>query len=375
MEPGPDVVVVGAGVVGMATALFLSRAGAVVTVLERESIACGASGAAAGILSAFSAAERPPAYETLVRAGIRLHHALAPELQDATGVDVRFAPLTMLYPAFDEPEAHGLRARSTTSAGETGLSTHWLEGSAAREAEPLLSPRALGALAVPGQARVDAYRLTLALAQAAEQRGVTVRYATVAGLITDAGRIGGVTLASGVVRAGRVVLAGGPWTGLMAPWAGVPLPVTPLRGQLLRLQGGGPALRTCIMHGKGYLVEKGDGLTVAGTTEEPVGFRPRPTRGGRDAVMSAALKLAPSLRDAAIVEHTACLRPLSADGMPLLGPVPGIEGLFVAAGHGRQGILLGPISGRVVAELVQGTPPSLPLDPFAPGRFRAAVAR
>ncbi|HEY8740816.1 MAG TPA: FAD-dependent oxidoreductase, partial [Candidatus Dormibacteraeota bacterium] len=155
-----------------------------------------------------------------------------------------------------------------------------------------------------------------------------------------------------------------------APWVGQPLPVTPLRGQILRLQAGEPPLRTCIMYGKNYLLDKGDGLTVVGTTEEAVGFRPRPTRGGRAAVLAAVLKLAPSLGEAAVVQHTACLRPLSADGMPLIGTVPGIDGLVVAAGHGRQGILLGPITGQLTAALALGMPPLLSLTDFAPGRFR-----
>jgi glycine oxidase len=370
VERQADVIVIGAGIVGMATALFLSRAGAAVTVLERDAIACGASGAAAGILSTFSPVARPPAYEALAQEGLRLHRVLASELRNATGADVRFAPLTILYPAFTASEARELRLQALPATAAAGSIVRWLEAEEAHAAEPRLSRRALGALAVTEQARVDAYRLTVALAQAAEQRGVTIRYAEVTGLTTEQRRVTGVRLGGSVVRARQVVLAGGPWTGLMAPWVGQPLPVTPLRGQILRLQAGEPPLRTCIMYGKNYLLDKGDGLTVVGTTEEAVGFRPRPTRGGRAAVLAAVLKLAPSLGEAAVVQHTACLRPLSADGMPLIGTVPGIDGLVVAAGHGRQGILLGPITGQLAAALALGMPPLLSLTDFAPGRFR-----
>jgi glycine oxidase len=246
-----------------------------------------------------------------------------------------------------------------------------VSGGEARALEQRLSPRARGALVVPDQLRVDAYLLTLALARAAERHGATIRYAEVTGLVRDGERVRGVRLRNGLMHADRVVLAGGPWTGRMAAWTGRSLPITPLRGQLLRLKAGGPAMRTCLMYGKGYLVDKGDGLVLAGTTEERAGFRVRPTRTGRASVITEVLRLAPSLRDAAVVEQTACLRPLSADLLPLLGPVPGSAGLFVAAGHGRQGILLGPISGRLTAELVLGKPPSLAIEAFDPARFRA----
>jgi len=354
----------------MATALYLSRAGAAVTVLERDAIASGASGAAAGILSTFSPRARPPAYEALAQAGLRLHRVLAAELRDASGADVRFAPLTILYPAFTASEARELQSQAVSGTDAAGSHVRWLEAAEAQACEPRLSPRALGALAVSDQARVDAYTLTVALAQAAEQQGVTIRYAEVTGLLTDQRRVTGVRLAGSVVHAERVVLAGGPWTGAMAAWVGQPLPVTPLRGQIVRLRVPDPPLQTCIMYGKDYLLDKGDGLTAVGTTEEAVGFRPRPTRGGRAAILAAVLKLAPSLREAVVVQQTACLRPLSADGMPLIGVVPGIEGLIIAAGHGRQGILLGPITGQLTAALVLDMPPALPLTEFAPGRFR-----
>jgi glycine/D-amino acid oxidase-like deaminating enzyme len=114
---------------------------------------------------------------------------------------------------------------------------------------------------------------------------------------------------------------------------------------------------------------KGDGLLIAGTTEERVGFRARPTRAGRAHIIAAALRLAPGLSEAVIVNHTACLRPLSSDTLPILGPVPGWEGLFLATGHGRRGILLGPISGQAVARLALGQQPPVPLEAFALSRL------
>lgn len=365
MERRPDVIVVGAGIVGTSTALFLAEAGASVLVLERESIGCGASGGSAGMVSPFAEVEGPPALETLAWEGLRLHETLAQRLLAETGIDVQLCALPVLRPAFDEAEAEELRTRTG------GPGVRWLDGGEARALEPRLSPLALGALYAPDELQVDSYRLTLALAQAAERRGVTIRYAEVLGLLREGPRVAGVRLRRGPIRADRVVLAAGPWTGPMQRWLGWPIPVVPLRGQIVRLQVPEPPLRCCLLRGGNYVLRKGDGATIAGTTQELVGFRPRTTRAGRAAILAAALRLAPSLGEAAVVGQTACLRPLSGDGLPLLGPVPGWEGLFVATGHGRRGILLGPVSGQVVAALALGRTPGIPIEAFAPARFAA----
>jgi glycine oxidase len=360
------VVVVGAGIVGLSTALFLADAGARVVVIERESIGCAASGASAGMVSPFVEVEGPPALESLAEAGQRLHEALSARLWDEVGTDVHFRPLPVLRPAFDEAEVVRLRRR----AGErTGWSIRWLDGAEARALEPLLSPRALGALYAPDEAQVDSYRLTVALAQAAERRGVEIRYDEVRGLVREGDRVVGVLLRGEAVRAGSVLLAAGPWTGLMAEWTGWPIPVIPLRGEILHLRQPGSQLQCCIIRGGNYVLLKPDGLVTAGTTEERVGFRARPTVAGRRRIGAAAVRLAPALREAAIVSHTACLRPLSADLLPILGPVPGLDGLFLATGHGRRGILLGAISGQLMAQTILGQTPTVPIDAFSPARL------
>ena len=367
MTTRPDVVVVGAGIVGVATAYFLSGAGATVLVLEREAIGCAASGTAAGILSPATEVDNPPSLDELARVSLRLHGALAPALEAEAGVDVRFSPLAILQPAFSDSEAADLQARVARPAAQGQV--RWLDGPDARALEPRLSPHAVGALYAPHQAQVDSYRLTLALARAAELRGVTIRRGQVSGLLRAGRRVEGVRLPHERIAAGQVVLAAGPWTGRMEHRVGWPVPVTPLRGQLLHLQLPGDPLRCCLLSHGSYVLDKGDGRIIAGTTEEPVGFRPQGTRRGRAAILASVLRLAPSLQEAALMHHTACLRPRSGDGLPLLGPVPGAEGLYLATGHGRRGILLGPVSGQVVADLVLHGRSDLPWEICAPARF------
>ncbi len=366
-----DVVVVGAGVVGLSAALFLADAGARVLVLERESLACGASGAAAGIVSPFAEVEGPEALDRLAEAGVGLHRLLVARLRDETGIDVVFRPLVVLRPALADADETRLRASATARAA-TGV--EWVDRAAALALEPRLTPRVRGALVASREFQVDPYRLCLALARAVEQRDVEIRYTSALGLARQGRRVLGVRVPHGCVEAERVVLAAGPWTGLMQAWVEWPLPVSPLRGQIVYLQALAGAFHCCLMRGGNYVLPKEAGVVLAGTTEERVGFRTRATRAAQRAILAGALLLAPSLRDATVVRQTACLRPLSADGLPLLGAVPGWENLFVATGHGRRGILLGPISGQVVADLVLGRAPRLPIGPFDPARLVQPVA-
>lgn len=372
MEHPVDVVVVGAGLAGLATAFFLSNAGASVVVVEREAIGCGASGAAAGILSPFAEVQGPPPLDDLAREGLRLHRTMAPLLQAETGVDLRLAPLTLLIPAFDEAEVTALRVRADRA--RPGERLTWLDGGAARTLEPRLTPRVLGALCVADEARVDSYRLTLALARAAERHGAVIRYGRVVGLLERGDRVTGVRLARDRIPAGCVVLAAGPWVGLMSRWVPSPIPVTPLRGQLLHLRLPDPQLRCGVMYRGNYALSKDDGLTIVGTTEEAAGFRARGTRRGRQAILRAVLPLLPSLGDAALVAHTACLRPLCADGLPLLGPVPGRDGLYIAAGYGRRGVLLSLVTGQVMARMVLEGHADPAVTMFAPDRFLATAS-
>jgi glycine oxidase len=229
---------------------------------------------------------------------------------------------------------------------------------------------ALGALVSP-QAQVIAYRFVLALATAAARRGMVMRHGAVVGLAGSGGRVTGVRLRNGeTISAATVVLAMGPWSQQAAAWVGLHLPVYPVRGQLLELRVAEPQLNASISYGGTYLVRKADGITLAGTTEEhDSGFANHPTAAGRQAILSAALHMAPSLADAQVQGQVCGLRPCTADRLPLLGAVPGWQGLYMVAGHFRSGMLLSAISTRLIADLIITGQNPLPLAAFYPGRF------
>ena len=372
MTHQPDVIVVGAGVMGCGTAYWLSKEGCRVLVLEHEAIACGASGVAAAMLESVGHGARLSVDDPLAelgRASFQLHQELRHLLWEESGVDIGYREHPALHPAFSaadvatlKPQALALQLRDST--------VQWLEGPVLWDVEPRLSQEALGAL-MSHQAQVLAYRFVLALMRAAEQRGAHLRHGDVVGLAGHAGRVTGVRLRNGdTLAASTVVLAMGPWSQQAAAWVDLRLPIYPVRGQLLELRVPEPQLNASLAYGGMYLVHKADGITLAGTTEEhDSDFVNQPTVAGRQAILEAALKMAPSLEAAQVVGHVSGLRPCSADHLPLIGPVPGWQGVYLIAGHFRSGMLLSAISTRSIADLILQGKSAVPLAAFDPARF------
>jgi glycine oxidase len=374
MAGQPDVVIVGAGVMGCGTAYWLSKAGLRVVVIEQESIACGASGMAAAMLESVGHGARLAVHDPLaelVQASFAQHQELARTLPEESGIDTGFKENPVLHPAFTADDMAQLRPLACDLHRENAV-VQWLEGQALWELEPRLNRDVLGALVSP-QAQVVAYRYVLALATAAERRGMQMRHGEVVGLARHGERVTGIRLRHGeTVAAGAVVLAMGPWSQQAQHWIGFHVPVYPVRGQLLELQVPDPQLVASISYGGMYLVHKADGTTLAGTTEEhDSGFANHPTPTGRQAILEAALRMAPSLETAKVTDQVSGLRPCTADRLPLLGAIPGSPGAYMIAGHFRSGMLLSAMSTRIMAALIVTGQSPLAIDAFDPGRFGA----
>ena len=374
MAKKPDVVVVGAGVMGCGTAYWLSKEGYKVLVLEKESVACGASGVAAAMLEAVGyRTRRSPAdpLSELARASFRLHQELARILPEESGIDIGYRENPAIHPAFTAQDVEALKPHPL-ELSQQDSDVQWLEGEALWELEPRLSREAMGAL-VSKQRQVLAYRFVLALARAGESRrvGMEIRYGEVEGLEAQSGRVSGVRLKGGeTIHTDKVVLAMGPWSQHAASWVGLKIPVYPVSGQLLELRVPDPQLKGSISYQGMYIVHKADGITLAGTTEEhDSGFANHPTEEGRKVIMEAALWLVPSLEEAEVLNHVSGLRPGSLDGLPLIGPVPGWEGVYIVSGHFRSGMLLSAMSTRIIADLIVKGRSPIPIEAFSPGRF------
>jgi glycine oxidase len=362
-----DVIVVGAGIVGLSIARRLAGSGRRVLIIERRRVGAEASSAAAGILAAQAESEPASPLLALALRAREQHRALAPALEDETGIDVDHSERGLLYLAFGEDEERDLE-RVQQAQQAQGLAVELLGQQEIRDAEPNLSRSARRALYFAGDHRVDNVRLTRALAASAVARGAALLSGRpVTGLIVEGGCVAGVRAGNELLYAPVVVNAMGAWAGLLA---GDPLPppVEPVRGQIVAFETAPALLRHVVYSHRGYLVPRSDGRVLAGSTSERAGFDKSVTAAGLHAVLGTALEIAPVLADMRVVDTWAGLRPGTTDGLPVIGAGL-LRGLFHACGLYRNGILLGPLVGELVAGLILGEDPGVDLSPFSVARF------
>jgi glycine oxidase len=357
-----DVIIVGGGIMGCGIALRLRQAGARVTVLERSIPGAEASSAAAGILAPQMESEGPGPFLELCLRSRELYPAFASELRELTGVDVAYRPCGVLKVAFDEADLHHLDATVGWQRA-MGLRAELLDGAGARALEPRLSPKALGAAHFPDDHQVDNRLLVRALSMAAARVGAEFRSGYVRGVVHEGGRAVGVDLDGEVLRADAVVLAAGSWSALVQGAGVEPKAVRPARGQMVQFQTRLPLLDRILTSEKGYLVPRADGRIIAGSTMELVGFDKQVTAEGLARILDMALELCPELGSAPVTDMWAGFRPWTEDRNPYLGEGP-VPGLFLATGHFRNGILLAPITAKLVTQAVLGEKPSMDLTPF-----------
>ncbi len=368
----PDMIIVGGGAIGCAIAYYLAGAGARVTILERGEVGGEASGASAGILAPLELSLESGPLFNLCLASMQLHPSLAETLGQETGIDVEYLRSGILRVALSDEDAGELRALVERQRPRGVM--QWVDPEALRRLEPRLAA-ARGGVYSPHLHQMNAHRLTQALAQAAVARGATLHQGVaVTGFVTSGSRVAGVRTGEGRMMAGQVVLAAGSWTAALGRRLGVTLPVKPMRGQMLAFPDFSSPLRYILLgEDGGYLAPKANGFLFVGATVEDVGFRKNTTAKGLAVLRRMAATLVPSLAYAEVASDWAGLRPGSPDGLPILGPVPGWEGLSVASGHFRKGILLAPITGRLMAQWLAQGKSEISLEPFSPARFAAST--
>jgi glycine oxidase len=361
------VAIIGGGVIGCSIALRLAQAKVQVTILERALPGAEASSAAGGILGAQAESEGDGAFFDLCLESRARYPAFAAELEAISGISVGYLRCGLFDVAFTHEDADKLSA-TVAAQKKKGLNAELLNGDRARELEPALSPRAVAAASFPDDHQVDNRLLVSALSVAAAKLGVTFRTGVVRGIAREGDRCVGVELEGEELRADAVVVAAGAWTGLVGG-LGVPVQaVRPAKGQMVCLKTRAPILqRVLFAHGR-YVIPRADGRVIAGSTVEFAGYDKTVSARGLSSILEVALELCPALADAAVIETWAGLRPFTEDHLPILGRGP-LEGLFLASGHYRNGILLAPITGELIADCVLGKQPDVDLSPFRPGRL------
>jgi glycine oxidase len=376
-----DVLVVGGGIIGLVTAWRAAQRGFATAVVDPEP-GGGAARVAAGMLAAVT--ELHYGEQTLL--GLNLESArrypdFAAELTEETGLDLGYRRSGTLAVALDADdrahlrELHALQRRS-------GLESEWLSGRDCRRLEPMLAPGVRGGLRVDGDHQIDPRRLSRALVAACRRAGVVFHRTWADELSVVRERAAGVRTGGDHVAAGQVVLAAGSLSGRLA---GVPEevlpPVRPVKGQVLRLTVPKPyapflsrTVRAVVRGSHVYLVPRENGELVVGATSEEQGWDTTVTAGGVYELLRDAHELVPGITELPLTETRAGLRPASPDNAPLLGPT-GLDGLLLATGHYRNGVLLTPVTGDVLAHvLTTGELPEEARD-FTPLRFRSGAAR
>lgn len=353
---------VGGGIIGCSIAYYLSLGGARVTVLERNQLASGASGVAAGMLAPQVEAPFADAFFELALTGRSEHGPLAEQLMQDVGLDVEYRKTGILRVARTEAERTDLQ-RVLAWQTARGLAAEWVESAELGKLEPLLKGVAgrllAGGLWLPDEAQVRSPRLVHAMATAALRRGTQfLEGAWVADLSLRGDRVSGVTTRSeGLIEADTVVLAAGVSSPDIVRHLGLDIPVAPVKGQILSLRGADRSPRQVIWSGECYLLPRPDGEIVLGATEEEGNYDARPTLAGVNRLSEAALEVVPAAGSLIIDGIWAGLRPAAPDRFPIVGWAPQVERLFLATAHYRHGVLLGPLTGRRVADhILHGTP-------------------
>lgn len=372
MSQTADVVIIGGGVIGCAAALELAKAGLKVVLLEKGDIGGGASSASAGLivpLHATDDGQRTPRFD-FYWASSALFPDLIADLEETTGIRTDYDPSGSMRIALTEDEEELLRESFEGWNSLPELAVEWVDGRTLRSMEPDLSPEVRCGVISRDEQSLHPGRYTKALARAAIRHGADIRTGCpVTGVKQQDGKFRAVRTPDGEIAAGELIVAAGAWSRLPCSWFGVHIPVAPARGQMVAVRPDARSLTRPLFSYNGAVLPRVDGTVHVGATVELVGFDARTTAEGIASVLAMIPRLAPPLNPAALERAWAGLRPWCEDGSPVIGRLPGCEGVTVASGHFKMGIVGSPITARILKTLIADNRLDPLAEPFSPERF------
>jgi len=385
-QNSPHIVIIGGGVIGTSIAYHLAKLDARVTLIEKNDLASGSSGACDGLV--FMQSKKPGIHLSLAMESLKQFEALQKELP----TNIEFKKIGGMVIIETESEYRAME-KFTSEQQAIGLDVRLLEQSQAIEKEPFLSPNIIGTTFSPLDAQVNPINLTLGFALAAKKNHARIiNHAKVLGICTKSNHVTGVATTKGNFNADIVVNAAGSMAGLISDMVGISMPVQPRRGQIVVTNAGKNVLSHCLISakyiaakydpsladktGQGISMEQADnGNLLLGSTREFVGFDKKNTMSGILKIIRQTAAVLPVLENFQVIRAFAGLRPYTPDGFPILGPVNSLNGFFMAAGHEGDGIALSPVTGHLMARMLLGFKTHIHLDAFSPERFEKSETK
>ena len=355
MSKSTEVLIVGGGIAGCATAYYLAQQGISSMIVESHGIGSKASGKSAGMLSPVHGAKEPGTIDEISLESFNLHQVLADELIEETGID--FSPRfpNQLQIAIDLKGMDEIRfLQSLYEKADDRFESHFFEYEELNLIQPGLTPKTLGGLLLKGNTSVNSELLTQALAKGAELKGSEVVNSTVTGINKVGQKIESVQVGNEKIFCDLIVLAMGPWTLFAQEWVEFRIPMLPLKGEILRvsLPNSENLLSHEIYTDKISIYPRTDGLVWIGATEQEKGFDESISEDSRKYLLNTAKEVFPEVQNASVDVHTACLRPIISDYLPLVDAIPSLQNAFIVTGGAKKGILLAPAMGKAISDMI-----------------------
>ncbi|KMJ57961.1 glycine oxidase [Bacillus sp. LL01] len=375
MSTSYDVIVIGGGVNGCSIAYYLACEGKRVLILERERLAGKASSAAAGMLGAQVEVTEEGALFEMAKESRAMFPSLQYELKEKSGIDIELVQKGMLKLARTDDEVQHLKS-AIAFQQKLGERVDWLTPEQVMDREAQLSENFLGGMDIPMDGHVNPERLTHAFARAAVNQGAELKeYVEVYSLIKDGYTVSGVETSEGTFHGENIIVAAGAWSKRMLEECGGTLPAYPVKGECFSVITDRPLLSSTIFTESCYLVPKSGNRVVIGATMIPDTFSENVTVGGLFQLMEEASNVLPALKSASFERSWSGIRPQTGDGLPYLGQHPSYRNLVIATGHYRNGILLAPITGKLVTKMIQGKPVPNYMEEFKMNRLEEYAKR
>lgn len=367
-----EVAIIGGGAIGCAIAYYLAKTGTKTTIIEQHSIASQASGYNAGGLNPLQGTHIPGKLSNLAKTSFQMHTQLAQTLPQEANTPYHHKTITNIHIALQQTDIPPMQQTLNTfnTAGKN-FHAHWLTTQDLLKIHPQINPAAIKGILTHGNASLLGYQYTLALSKAAQNLGTTIQTATATGIQTTNNRITAITLNNNTkLNCQTAVIATGPWASQAAQWLNTPIPIQPLKGEILRIKPTTPPPPHDLTAANTSIYMRADNLLWIGATEEHKGYDRTPSQTAKQTLLTGAAKIIPTLTNPQIIKHTACLRPTTPDNLPIIGKAPNWQNAYIATGAGKKGILLSPATGKAIADLITTGTTQIPLTGLSPQRFQ-----